>query len=510
MSTTTTQRVRSKETARGKVSAQRRAGAPVGAELDAGFGYQGGAIIQSPDVHVSFWGASWTLAANAQRRANIIQFVQDFLASNYMNILSQYSVGEGAGRCGTYRGDSARPAATGDMSESDIQNNIQALINAGSVPEPGNPSSMALLVFLDENIRVNDAGNGIVMCERNGDTAFGFHYFFKTTAGHNFYYAVIPALNDGCLTNSCPQDATCSLHLNATQEQRRTQVASHEFSEMVTDPEITAWRDPNTGSENGDDCNGSNGTIIVAGRTWTVQQMYSRTDDASGRAACVLAPANAIPPIGVPTGPQAQGDTMQPGQVLNPGQSISSADGRFTFIYQTDGNLVLYMGSVALWASGTNGRGFGSCIMQGDGNLVLYIAGPYPVWASGTNGSPGSHLVVQNDGNLVIYRPDGKAVWATNTWLPTGPRAQGDQMLPGQVLNPDQSINSADGRFTFIYQNDGNLVLYRSGVALWASGTNGRGVGVCIMQADGNLVWCTSLAVARFGPPVRTAPRGAI
>jgi len=362
-----------------------------------------------------------------------------------------------------------------------------------------------VILFLDENVRVRDSR--ATMCEANGDTAFGYHFFFRTSAGHQCYYSVIPALNDTCLQNSCAQDASCSLHLNQTQEQRRTQVATHEFSEMVTDPELSAWLDPVTGNENGDDCNGSSGSITVNGRTWNVQQMYSKTDDAAGRTACVLVPQNPIPPIGVPTSPSASGSTMQPGQVLNPGQSISSADGRYQFIYQTDGNLVLYRNDgKSLWATGTNGRGFGSCIMQGDGNLVIYIGGPFAVWASGTNGSPGSYLIAQNDGNVVIYNPAGTAIWATNTWVPTGLVAQGDRILPGQVLNPGNSISSADGRFTFIYQGDGNLVLYRNtdGVALWASGTNGRGTGVCIMQADGNLVIYTP-AETPSGLPAPTA-----
>ena len=86
--------------------------------------------------------------------------------------------------------------------------------------------------------------------------------------------------------------------------------------------------------------------------------------------------------------------------------------------------------------------------MQGDGNLVIYAPGGQPVWASDTWQHPGSHLVVQDDGNVVIYRPDGTPVWATNTWLPHGPAAQGDDMQPGEVLNPDQSITSANGRYT--------------------------------------------------------------
>ncbi len=118
--------------------------------------------------------------------------------------------------------------------------------------------------------------------------------------------------------------------------------------------------------------------------------------------------------------PAAQGDDMQPGEVLYPDQSITSASGRYRFIYQDDGNLVLYDGGTALWASGTDGRPVGVCIMQGDGNLVIYARGGDPIWSSDTWQHPGSRLVVQDDGNVVIYRPDGTAVWATNTWLPTG------------------------------------------------------------------------------------------
>jgi len=131
--------------------------------------------------------------------------------------------------------------------------------------------------------------------------------------------------------------------------------------------------------------------------------------------------------------------------------------------------------------------------MQSDGNLVIYGPGPggQSVWVSDT-GVPGSRLVVQDDGNVVIYRPDGMPVWATDTWIPTGTAAQGDDMQPGEVLNPGEAINSENGQYTFVYQVDGNLVLYRvlfyrGGTPLWASNTDGRPVGVCIMQDDGDL-----------------------
>jgi hypothetical protein len=118
----------------------------------------------------------------------------------------------------------------------------------------------------------------------------------------------------------------------------------------------------------------------------------------------------------LPSGTIGQGDDLQPGEVLTPGASITSANGTYTLVYQGDGNLVLYRaGGVPLWASDTSGTPAGVCIMQGDGNLVVYRPGPQPVWDSGTWGQPGNRLVVQDDGNVVIYRPDGTPAWATNT-----------------------------------------------------------------------------------------------
>ncbi len=121
-----------------------------------------------------------------------------------------------------------------------------------------------------------------------------------------------------------------------------------------------------------------------------------------------------------PTGPAAQGDLMQPGEVLNPDQSISSANGQYYLVYQADGNLVLYRirdGS-PLWASNTAGRSGQVCIMQTDGNLVIYDGNAHPLWASNTAGNPGSRLVIQDDGNVVIYRPNNNPIWATNTVQP--------------------------------------------------------------------------------------------
>jgi predicted acylesterase/phospholipase RssA len=68
----------------------------------------------------------------------------------------------------------------------------------------------------------------------------------------------------------------------------------------------------------------------------------------------------------------------------------------------------------------------------------------------------------------------------------------GHDLVPGDRMLPGQAIASPDGRFRLIYQTDGNLVLYRDdpgqSVALWATATDGKPLGVVVMQRDGNLV----------------------
>jgi RHS repeat-associated protein len=112
--------------------------------------------------------------------------------------------------------------------------------------------------------------------------------------------------------------------------------------------------------------------------------------------------------------------TMSNGASWFEGTNIWSPDGRFEFIFQTDGNVVLYGPSGAMWASNTGGKAATSLGMQSDGNLVEYN-GSTPIWASNTAGDgPTTYLAVQNNGNAVLYNSSGP-VWETNTgtWGPS-------------------------------------------------------------------------------------------
>jgi Protein of unknown function (DUF3421) len=99
------------------------------------------------------------------------------------------------------------------------------------------------------------------------------------------------------------------------------------------------------------------------------------------------------------------------------GKSLYSKNKSYQLIMQTDGNLVLYDlrggGKRSLWSSGTSGKpgAFARLVNElhiGDSSKVI--------WSSGKNngGRIDRKLVVQNDGNVVIYG-GSTAIWATNT-----------------------------------------------------------------------------------------------
>ncbi len=102
-------------------------------------------------------------------------------------------------------------------------------------------------------------------------------------------------------------------------------------------------------------------------------------------------------------------DQLDPGQSLQPGGSLTSENGQYTFTLQTDGNICLYKGSGtnALWCSGTNGKGITVLLMQEDGNLVGYDSGGHAIWASDTSGNNGAWCELLNEGRIAV----SKVLW---------------------------------------------------------------------------------------------------
>ena len=145
-----------------------------------------------------------------------------------------------------------------------------------------------------------------------------------------------------------------------------------------------------------------------------------------------------------------------------------------------------------------------SLVMQGDGNLVYYADG-HVQWATGTAGNPGASVVLQNDRNLVVYSGAGKPLWNSGTSC-TALRAHRGERLNQPAdpqLRPGEFLTSPDRTYQLILQTDGNLVLYKNGLAEWSSGTHGEANVRLYAQKDGNVVlysgstpiWQTNSAV---------------
>jgi hypothetical protein len=123
------------------------------------------------------------------------------------------------------------------------------------------------------------------------------------------------------------------------------------------------------------------------------------------------------------------GDRIDVDNRIYPGQSYTSQNGQYSFIFQDDSNLVLYKktddnNQEPLWSSdtydGDNSSTNKSVILQGDGNFVMYNADGQGIWSSGTllyEGLSKPYIVVQDDGNVVLYdEGSGSAIWSTETY----------------------------------------------------------------------------------------------
>lgn len=103
----------------------------------------------------------------------------------------------------------------------------------------------------------------------------------------------------------------------------------------------------------------------------------------------------------------------RPEDIIEEGKDCRATHGHF--IFQNDGNAVIYDGNdKALWSTTTAGKGH-VFRFQDDGNLVLRGRSSDPLWTSNTGRQGGERLVFQDDRNLVIYDKANRAIWSSQT-----------------------------------------------------------------------------------------------
>jgi hypothetical protein len=99
-------------------------------------------------------------------------------------------------------------------------------------------------------------------------------------------------------------------------------------------------------------------------------------------------------------------------QTNTPAVELRSRNGQYGFVYQSDGNLVVYDAQ----SNAIRGYGYGSQYfqLQNDGNWVVFNANGTINFAIGTATNGPVYFVMQDDGNLVLYRMfDELPIWSS-------------------------------------------------------------------------------------------------
>jgi hypothetical protein len=275
--------------------------APAGAHLS----YYGGPIITNVQVvQVLYGSGSYEPHVAGNSSPTMGQFFGDFSGSGsgLITLLAQYNTNVSGGTNqffgnGTFAGlFQITPSGVNNgstINDAQIQSELLAQINAGSLPAPiidfsSNPRTIYMIYFPPGKTLINAqhqqscVGGGF--CAYHGTTSSLF-------GGKHVLYGVMPDMQAG---SGC--DVGCG---GSTTFGNETSTTSHELVEAMTDADIgltstvqfpLAWYDPNPNGEIGDLCNQQQTAYTANGTTYTVQLEFSNS--ASN---CVAPPATPPP-----------------------------------------------------------------------------------------------------------------------------------------------------------------------------------------------------------------------
>ena len=284
--------------------------------VDPNFTYHHGLVLVGPVVYSVFLGEEWNSdPAHIERmrggpQGGLKQFLSDLPISEYMNVLSQYGCGFGAGDSGCSIQSMVLVPESNDISDEQLQRILQSLITGPPVgvvtppgavlPQPGTPPTICVLVFLSDRVNISS-----FTC-REG--RFGYHGFFTTAGGDLLSYGVVSSASDECISEACELHPGCDqLNILPLQLDRQTIVASHEYAEMLTDPNNRGWvdfiKDPPKPKEIADitqtagDLYPHGGLTVGGARTWQVHRIYSIASANAQQDPGVISAPNPLPKL---------------------------------------------------------------------------------------------------------------------------------------------------------------------------------------------------------------------
>lgn len=194
--------------------------------------YRGGALLTAVEVFTVFWGSWWQTGDGLSLATELNGFFDYVLTSELIDQLAEYSVsGQTIGH-GSHLGTTAlsHPSLGTSISDAEIQDTLQQLIDGGTVPNP--TAETLYFLYLPPNVSVTQGG---------GSSCQAFCGYHNATRS-DVYYAVMPYPGcAGCAGGLALLDAL-------------TSISSHELCESITDPVPgTGWYDDQHG-EIGDIC----------------------------------------------------------------------------------------------------------------------------------------------------------------------------------------------------------------------------------------------------------------
>lgn len=212
----------------------------------------GGPVLPASKIYYIWWGtqAAWPTDANS----GLTTLAEGFSGSHFMNdIFPQYM--RGAGVSTGFQGslyDSSNPPGHGPKTSTIVSEACNTINANNHTPDP-----TAVYVVLTSNFP-----KGVNYCawhsygSCNG-TTIQVAYMPNTTG--------VSGCNDPVFTCNSNSQGTNSI----------ANVLSHEFSEAITDPDLSAWYDA-SGSEIGDKCAWTfQACVSLTNSSWQLQQEWS-------------------------------------------------------------------------------------------------------------------------------------------------------------------------------------------------------------------------------------------
>ncbi len=249
--------------------------------------YHGGDLVRHAAIFVLFWGPDWSTDPEHQATAAALRtFFQGVGSSTYACAWREYAVpGQDIGPA-TYAGDeivpTPPPTSGGEVSDDDIQAMIASEVAAGHAPPVSDDAFY--VVVPPKGVPVTVSGES--GCGGSNFTFCGYHDAFARL-GHRYRYTALPYPCAGCFVDA-GHDPGLALE----------EIASHELSETVTDPDAPpvgdgGWYDDATQDENADVCrlDGCDTLFPIGADTFVVNSLWSNL-----ARACVAAANCSTPP----------------------------------------------------------------------------------------------------------------------------------------------------------------------------------------------------------------------